>query len=386
MESSRMSLFNRSRKESTDASKEFDIETKIDTKTGKKIVIKKTRIGFRMPKKEPAQKERTRGTKNIEEKVDELEDNLHPVENIEIEEAEREIFQDNIPENTKGPEKQWATSPKKKNLLLGDMKAKPVYLEDTGEKLGTVFEMMYDAKNNIIGYKIKDQKTDSVLSFPIDQFEESRDGLIFVQSWYRKAVKTIEELEFKERVSPELTTLISEDSFSNEELYNIFVKHDDQMAHYIEEAISLKELLYQRLKVLEKQRFALKDSLLDLTERRLIKDIDRKEFSEDVMAHRRKVNILDVNISKCRDLLKRLDATSFGKLSKNIIANTGFEGREEFMRPAKNVRENDGVTIEEIEKDYKQKYHDMKERFQQLEEDYDELKSAVEKFIEKGEM
>lgn len=388
MESLRMSLFNRFKEKSTDASKEVNKEKKNDTKTGKKIVIKKTRIGFRIPKKEPEQKEMPLESKkddknkiNIEEKVDELDD-LHPIENSDIEEAEREIFKENIDE----PEKQWTSAPKKKNLLLGDMKGKPVYLEDTGEKLGTVFDMMYDTKKNLIGYKIKDKKTDSVLSFPIDQFEESKDGLVFVQSWYRKAVKTIEELEFKERVSPELTTLISEDSFSNEELYNIFVKHDDQMAHYIEEAIALKELLHQRLKVLEKQRFALKDSLIDLTERRLIKDIDRREFSEDVMAHRRKVNILDVNISKCKDLLKRLDATSFGKLSKNILTHAGFENKEQFIQPARNVRENDVVTIEEIEKSYKQKYHDMKERFEQLEEDYNELKLAVEKFIEKEEL
>jgi len=383
-----MSLFDRFGKKSTDASKEVKKEKKDDAKTGKKIVIRKTRLGFRFPKKEPEQKEKVENKKdeqnniNIEDKVDELEHNLHQVENIE--EAEREIFQEDIPENINEPEKQWTTAPKKKNLLLGDMKGKPVYLEDTGEKLGTVFDMMHDAKKNLIGYKIKDKKTDSVLSFPLDQFEESKDGLIFVQSWYRKAVKTIEELEFKERVSPELTTLISEDTISNEELYNIFVKHDDQMAHYIEGAISLKEILYQRLKVLEKQRFALKDSLMDLTERRLIKDIDRREFSEDVMAHRRKVNILDVNISKCKDLLKRLDATSFGKLSKNIITSEGFADKEQLIRSSRNVREND-LVIEEIEKPYKQKYYDMKERFEQLEEEYNELKSAVEKLIANGE-
>lgn len=379
MESLRMSLFDRLGKKSTDASKEVKKNNKEDIKKGEKIVIKRTRVGFRLPKKEPEQKESNLKNK-MENKTPQIKDNL------QLEDAEREIFQDDIPENINEPEKQWTTSPKKKNLLLGDMKGKPVYLEDTGEQLGTVFDMMYDTKKNLIGYKIKDKKTDSVLSFPIDQFEESKDGLVFVQSWYTKAVKTIEELEFKERVSPELTTLITEDSFSNEELYNIFVKHDDQMAHYIEEAIALKELLYQRLKVLEKQRFALKDSVIDLTERRLIKDIDRREFSEDVLALRRKVNILDINIGKCKDLLKRLDATSFGKLSKNILTHEGFEDKEQFMQPAQNIRENNLITNEEIEKSYKQKYYDMKERFQQLEEDYNELKTAVEKFIEKDEL
>jgi len=385
-----MSLFDRFKKKSTDASKEIKND---EIKTGEKKVIKKTRIGFRLPKKEPDQKENIKINKKdkqkkekIETEVYEIEDNLPPTENIEIEKEEKqEIIQENIPEENSETDNQWANAPKRKKLLLGDLKGKPVYLEDTGEKLGTVFDMMYDTKKNLIGYKIKDKKTESILSFPIDQFEESKDGLMFVQSWYTKAVKTIEELEFKERVSPELTTLISEDSISNEELYNIFVKHDDQMAHYIEEAISLKELLYQRLKVLEKQRFALKDSLIDLTERRLIKDIDRREFSEDVMQHRRKVNVLDVNIGKCKELLKRLDATSFGRLSKNIITRAGLEDNKQLMQPHRKIRESDLVTTEEIDNPYKQKYNDMKERFEHLEEEYTELKLAVEKLIAKGE-
>jgi len=41
---------------------------------------------------------------------------------------------------------------------------------------------------------------------------------------------------------------------------------------------------------------------------------------------------------------------------------------------------------EEIENPYKQKYNDIKVRFDQLQEEYNELKSAVEKLISKGEI
>ena len=50
-------------------------------------------------------------------------------------------------------------------------------------------------------------------------------------------------------------------------------------------------------------------------------DIDRRQFSEVVMEHRKKVNILDLNIKKCKELIERLDHTSFGSLSKAIILN-----------------------------------------------------------------
>jgi len=288
------------------------------------------------------------------------------------------------------PEKRegkWSSPKKRRTIIPKDMKGKPVYLEDTGEKLGIVFDMIYDGGKNLIGYKIKDNKSDAILSFPIDQFDEDKNGLIFIPSWYSKAMKTLEKLEFKERVSPELTTLLTDDTISNEELYNIFVKHDDQMAKYIEEAVALKELLNRRVRALEKQRLTLKDDLMDLTEKRLIKDIDRRAFSEDVMEHRRKVTVLDVNIKKCKELLRRLDHTSFGMLGKHISSNTEMKDSSRYRRTREDFEDDKELAyIDDMKNPYRQKYHDLKERFEQLEEEYDELKGAVGKLIAKNEL
>lgn len=371
--------------------------------TPKVIVKKRKKISFGRKKNEKIQKGLAPETNKSKDEI--IENEIIPEENIttfktenkdklkpEKEDDFSEDFlnvDEEVTSNTKKEkDKQWSPSKKKKKLIQPDMKGKPVFLEDTGEKLGIVFDMMYDVEKRHIGYKIKDKKSDSVLCFPVDQFDVTKDGLIFVQGWYTKAVKTIEQLEFKERVSPELTTLISDDTISNEELYNIFVKHDDQMAHYIEESVSLKDLLIQRLKALNKQRLALKDDLMDLTEKRLIKDIDRTEFSEDVVRHRYKVNVLDVNISKCKDLLNRLDNTSFGKLSKQIVSNIDEIDRSQFTETIIDDKKSQSslVYAEEIENPYKQKYDDMKERFEQLQDEYDELKSAVEKLVDKGEL
>jgi len=367
-------------------------------------VKKKTKIGFGS-KNKVKRKEQTVQKTETEDKIKSEEvktvkkqtNEISPPDILDedLTKDEREVVEEDLEPEQKQEtskietDKQWSKN-KKKKLLAKDMKGKPVYLEDTGEKLGTVFDMMYDADNNHIGYKIKDKRTDSVLSFPIEQFDVAKDGLIFIQGWYTTAIKTIEQLEFKENVSPELTTLISDDAISNEELYNIFVKHDDQMANYIEDAIALKKLLKQRLDVLERQRLALKDDLMNLTEKRLIKDIDRREFSEDVIKHRKKVNVLDVNITKCKDLLNRLDKTSFGKLSLPISKN--IEKTELVEKAPKNTpsnlpsleKENNNIIFnEEIENPYKLKYDNIKQRFDQLQDEYNELKSAVEKLIAK---
>ena len=384
---------------SDNSSKKTKEEKNLKTSNTPKIKVKKKKkIGFGHKEKvktidDAIQKNKMdKELKNDEVEPDIIEsDEIISSELVEEDSVEdkTDAFQDELAseQETKTTEKeigkQWSNT--KKKLLPRNMKGKPVYLEDTGEKLGTVFDMMYDTNKKHIGYKIKDKKTDSVLSFPIGQFDTAKDGLIFIQGWYTKAVKTIEQLEFKERVSPELTTLISDDTISNEELYNIFVKHDDQMANYIEEAVALKELLKQHLNVLERQRLALKDDLMDLTEKRLIKDIDRREFSEDVIKHRNKVNVLDVNINKCKELLGRLDKTSFGRLSIQIVKNIDIKDTSQYVANLEKDRSS-LVFNEEIEKPYKQKYDDMKQRFDQLEEEYTELKSAVEKLFSKGEI
>ena len=343
-------------------------------------VVKKTKVkigfGRKKDKKPKQKKEKIKLEKKQppEEKIEEV------VEDIALEDVNKVKTE----KETKTPSK------KKKPLLAKDLKGKPVFLEDTGEKLGIVFDTIYDKDKNITGYKIKDGKSDTILSFTTDQFDYNKDGLIFVPSWYTNALKTIEKLEFKDKISPELTALLSEDDVSNEELYDIFVKYDDEMVNYIDDAKSLREMLASRLKVLEKQRLAMKNDLMDLTEKRLIKDIDRRQFSEDVMEHRRKVNILDLNISKCKDLIKRLDKTSFGVLGNANLIHVTKDSKIERNLYEKVLAKEVHIPTKEPEsrreEPYKEKYLSLKAQYEQLEEDYQELKIAVDKLFSKEEI
>ena len=286
-----------------------------------------------------------------------------------------------ISEETVKSEKreEWSKS-KRKALIKKDMKGKPVFLEDTGEKIGNVFDSIYDKKGDLVGYKIKDNKSESILSFSLDQFGEDKGGLIFVPSWYTKGVKTIEKLEFKDRISPELTWLLKDHTITEEELYNIFVKHDDIIANYMKESAALRELISSRLKILERERLTLKEDLMDLTEKRLIKDIDRRKFSEVVMQHRRKVTVLDVNIKKCKELLERLDHTSFGILSSNISSKIEKKNHKHHNKFESTV-ENDNIAFNDNEKS-NNNFNDIKTEYDELQEENNNLKSALETKIE----
>ena len=327
------------------------------------IKKKKIKIGFKTRKEEKTSLPQEKQTQHQHHSEDEL-----------------DYLTEEEPSTPQTIEKQ--APKKKKSFLQKNMKGVPIYLEDTGEKLGTVFDTVTDNKKSIIGYKIKDNKTGTILSFSTDQFDEDKNGLIFIPSWYTKATQTLNKLEFKDRISPELTTLLIDNAISHKELYNIFVKHDDEMALHMQEASALKEILQNHLKILQTQRLALKDNLMNLTEKRLIKDIDRREFSEDVQEHRRRVNILDVNINKCKELLERLDKTSFGMINNKLHILPSVEHPGHMEKQSMHEKKSTLLT-ENIESPYKKQYYDIKERYTILQEEYTELKNAVEKLIEK---
>jgi hypothetical protein len=355
---------------------------------------KKLYIGFsRKPKK--GQNEETTApldTSKVAEETSQLLPSLSP-NDIEKPFGKNDMLAEDFTENNvkvesllddETGEEPHPLASKRKAFMQKDMKGKQVYLEDTGEILGIVYDMVYDADKNLIGYKVKDCKSDAILNFPFDQFDEDKNGLIFIPSWYTTGVKIVEKLEFKDRITPELIWLLTDKTITGEEFYNIFVKHDDKIAHYIDEAVALRELITSRLNILEKERVSLKETLMDLTEKRLIKDIDRRQFSEDVENHRRKVNVLDINIGKCKDLLDRLERTSFGMLSKTMTMID--EHRNEAGQHHRIIMPSSEPGFQgNKDGPYTEKYLELKQRYDRLLETHNELKSAVEKLLIKNE-
>ena len=342
----------------------FKKNNKKDKEKKSKKIKKKTKIGFKPKNIQKKNNKEQKSNYNKDKKTDEDIDKITSIN------KEEKI--------NKKDEK------KKKNILKKEINGQPVFLEDTGEKIGTIFDTIVDQDNKILGYKIKDEKSDSVLSFSVENFDETKKGFVFIPGWYTNSLKIIEKLEFKDKISPELTALLFDDTVTNKELYDIFVKHDDDMVKYIDDAKSVRETITNRLNILEKQRYALKDDLMDLTEKRLIKDIDRKQFSEDVTNHRRKVNILDININKCKKLLKRLDKTSFGVLGKN---NLSHEIKYKVDAKSNLIAEKINNNIKNQNDDiFKDKYYTLKQKYDELEEKHNELKMAIDELLIEEEL
>ena len=211
-----------------------------------------------------------------------------------------------------------------------------VYLEETGERLGVVHSVIYDDKKDIVGYEIKDDKSQAMLRFPIEQFTDDKNGLILAPRWYLNATKTIAKFEFKERASPELVHLFSE-NISAESNPDLLHAYDPEFTECIQEGKSLRALLLNQRSIYDQQRLVVNDKLMELTKKRLIDDIDRKDFSEAVMEQRKKSKLLDITSIRCAELLQRLDATVFGKISKNQNSSMSSEQYSPPLGPLKDI-------------------------------------------------
>ncbi|MEM0492481.1 MAG: hypothetical protein QXS02_00765 [Candidatus Thermoplasmatota archaeon] len=200
-----------------------------------------------------------------------------------------------------------SSKPKKRNL------GKKVYLEENGDLIGVIYSLIYNEYNDeVIGYEIKDKNSDAILQLPIDQFIEDKKGLILTPRWYIDAVKTIERIEFKERITPELAYLSSR--IKKEEMNSFLNSINPEIIIDINACVKLRETLRHSMMVYEEQKERLNNEILDIIKKRVADGISRHEFSEEIMDKRRRIKILDLLITRCMDLIKRLDNTIIGRL------------------------------------------------------------------------
>ncbi len=188
------------------------------------------------------------------------------------------------------------------------MMGMPVYFEDTGEKVGEVRRVIKSSMGDIVGYEIKDENG-KIIYFPSDAFERHRRGLIFAPLWYSEGLKIVAELEAKAKMPDVHDFIVHREE--RDELYDIISSRHPEISRYVEEVLLLKESLMERVNDLETRMVKLRREMVELSGKRLMKEIGRKEFAERIIEARREMNITEVSIRRCRELLMRIDSIPF---------------------------------------------------------------------------
>jgi len=190
-----------------------------------------------------------------------------------------------------------------------DYTGRVAYFEDTGEEMGVVRKTIRDSNGNVAGYEIEDVKSGKVIQMSKNSFEGTDKGLVFVPLWHSEAKEFIEEMELKSKM-PELGDIISGGELSRAEMGEV-VKAHPEMSEYMKNAESLMKSLRKRLGEFEGKRMEVRKKLMLLSEKRLLGEIDRREFAQEIEAARRNARILDINIHRCRELIIRLENIPF---------------------------------------------------------------------------
>ncbi|TET91481.1 MAG: zinc ribbon domain-containing protein [Methanomassiliicoccales archaeon] len=188
---------------------------------------------------------------------------------------------------------------------------KEVYFEDTGEKLGIVFDAVRGRDGEVVGYNIKDENSEAMMDFPVERFEENARGLIFRPLWYTEAKELISQLEFQPSIIPELTEMVLDGDMSKESLYEVMAHSHPNLKRFVDEAITLREVLRIKLEALEISGLGLRNEVGELAEKRLLGENKRRDFARALLALRRKTRIVNISIKRCRELLLRLDRSPF---------------------------------------------------------------------------
>ncbi len=190
-----------------------------------------------------------------------------------------------------------------------DAVGKPVYFEDNGEEMGIVRKILRNSNGDIIGYEVEETKSGKVMQFPYSSFENDERGLIFIPLWYSEAKEFIEEIELKMKM-PELQDILNMGALSKREVSSVAISNPE-MRRYVESAHAFRKSLEKRLKEIEMERLEIRKHLMDVSEKRLLNEIGRREFAKEVLEGRRKSRILEINMQRCKELIIRFDSIPF---------------------------------------------------------------------------
>jgi len=196
---------------------------------------------------------------------------------------------------------------------------KTVFFEDTGEKIGTIQNVLTDDNKNPIGYEIKEEGSDSTFQFPVENFRQTEQGLVFTPMWFSQANQLVKELEFRWKSLPELEDILLAGAVSKDKIYGILTRTHPELRKIFDQGILMRKTLLDRLEDLHIEYVSIRKNMTRVSEKRLLKQISRRDFAQEIIEARRQARIFEINIKRCRTLIQRLDSLPFITKYREIL-------------------------------------------------------------------
>jgi PKD repeat protein len=192
---------------------------------------------------------------------------------------------------------------------------KSVFLKTGDEKLGDIIEIISDQNNQILGYKIKETKSEKVIHLFAEHCSQQKNNYICTPDCFTVPSKALEGLEFYDNIKPDIILLLKDNSVSKDECEKISIPQDDELRKNINHLYALDKMIKGSLYVLKKQHILIEDTLKDLQIKRVENMISQEQYLQMAFPYHQKLERVDQNIKKYREITKRLTQTSLRKFN-----------------------------------------------------------------------
>ncbi|MFO8110817.1 MAG: hypothetical protein R6U17_09925 [Thermoplasmata archaeon] len=247
----------------------------------------------------------------------------------------------------------------------GKVKGSPVYLQENGELLGSI------TRKEDTFYIVDCRGVE--LRFSAGDLIEGEGGYIYKPPWYGGAKDVLASLEARRATDPELYDSTHPDFILDEDLKSL-----------VEQAKRTTAKLLKKRSSMEKQVKDMETKISHLSKRKP-GEIGRREYAKKIVDLNRRLNIIEINISRIDDLISKFERIPFIDVNTiEYIPNMNTEESKETMaerRSAEGERIKK-IRILKLEKNLAEKQIQVaegyiKDRLKRINGDIDDLKSMA---------
>lgn len=248
----------------------------------------------------------------------------------------------------------------------------PVYLEENGEVLGVVSDIVEAKDGKILSYVLENEV--STFQIPVENVLVTKRGLIFLPSWYANAEKFIKTLEIQEALLPEVFMLLGEENVPKEQIKAILDKASPETKRVLEEGLQLYDSINKKMAGFKKESAKIYSMISELTEKRVLGVIERREFASTILELKRKAQILEASMKRANEILKRLESSALLRIARDFEK---LEKREEKVSEALPAH----ITPEQRAKIKKFRVLKVEKELKEMEEKLKATEAEIEKRV-----
>ena len=193
---------------------------------------------------------------------------------------------------------------------------KSVFLNTDDEKLGDIIEIIRDQHNQIIGYKVKEDKSKKELHLFAEHCSQQKNNYIYMPDCFTIPSKVMNGFEVCDNINPDIILLLKDNIVSKDEWEKIYIQQDDELRKNINHPDALDKTIQSSLHILKKQHILIEDKLKELQRKKGKNMISQKQYLQMARPYHQMLEDINQNIKKYQDLTKRLKHTSSRKLNK----------------------------------------------------------------------